>query len=165
FEDGGEALAYFFDSGIIIRGLLAVWRSSGEERFLEIACQAGRALHRHFSADGRFHPILRLPDLTPLPYEQRWSRSPGCYQLKVALAWAELAAECGDPRFTGWYEELLADSLRCHDQFLTEIDEREKRMELMVAKLVTLGVPVTLAQVQALAGNAPLIPARHRAAV
>ncbi len=36
------------------------------------------------------------------------------------------------------------------------ITEREKRMELMVAKLVTLGVPVTLAQVQALAGNAPL---------
>jgi len=34
--------------------------------------------------------------------------------------------------------------------------EREKRMELMVARLVGLGVPVTLAQVQSLAGTAPL---------
>lgn len=36
------------------------------------------------------------------------------------------------------------------------VTEREKRMELMVQKLVGLGVPVTLAQVQAMAGTAPL---------
>ncbi len=36
------------------------------------------------------------------------------------------------------------------------VTEREKRMELMVQKLVGLGVPVTLAQVQSFAGNAPL---------
>lgn len=36
------------------------------------------------------------------------------------------------------------------------IDERSKRMELMVQKLVAQGVPVTVEQVQALAGDAPL---------
>jgi predicted metal-dependent phosphoesterase TrpH len=36
------------------------------------------------------------------------------------------------------------------------ITEREKRMELMVQKLVGQGVPVTVAQVQSLAGDAPL---------
>lgn len=36
------------------------------------------------------------------------------------------------------------------------IDERSKRMELMVNKLVAMGVPVTMAQVSALAGDAPL---------
>lgn len=36
------------------------------------------------------------------------------------------------------------------------VHERARRMERMVERLVALGVPVTLAQVQALAGDAPL---------
>lgn len=36
------------------------------------------------------------------------------------------------------------------------VDERNKRMEQMVKKLVTIGIPVSMNQVSALAGNAPL---------
>ncbi len=133
FEHGGEALAYFFDTGIIIRGLLAVWRATGDERLLNVAASAGRSLYRHFASRGCFHPILRLPELIPLPYEPQWSRSPGCYQLKVALAWLELAEASGDSRFCAWYEELLQNSLRGHDCFLTGTDDRNKRMDRLHA--------------------------------
>ena len=43
-----------------------------------------------FRADGAIHPILALPEKRPLAYETSWSRSPGCYQLKAAMAWHEL---------------------------------------------------------------------------
>ena len=129
FEDGGEALGYFFDTGIIIRGLLSVWRLTGDEHLLTVATRAGEALYRHFRAGEHFHPILQLPAMTPTAHEPRWSRSPGCYQLKVALAWAELAEARGDARFRDWYEELLASSLACHDRFLVEVEDSEKRMD------------------------------------
>lgn len=133
FEDGGEALGYFFDSGIIIRGLLAAWRASGDKRFRDLAREAGETTRIHFFARGHYHPILRLPSLAPLPYEPRWSRGPGCYQLKVALAWYELYEEFADPRYLAWYEELAAWSLGCHQTFLTEVEDREKRMDRLHA--------------------------------
>jgi hypothetical protein len=133
FEDGGEALGYFFDSGIIIRGLLAVWRLTGEEHLRTLACEAGETTRVHFSARGHYHPILRLPSLEALPYTAQWSRGPGCYQLKVALAWYELYEELGDERFLAWYEELAAWAMDRHRTFLTEVTERPKRMDRLHA--------------------------------
>lgn len=133
FEHGGEPLAYFFDTGIIIRGLLAVWRTTGDRRLLEVAASAGRSLYRHFAAGEQFHPILQLPERKPLPYEAQWSRAPGCYQLKVALAWLELADACGEAQFAEWYEQLLDISLRSHESFLAEVEDRHKRMDRLHA--------------------------------
>lgn len=133
FEPGGEPLAYFFDTGIIVRGLLAVWRTTGEERLLEVAASAGRSLYRHFADGERFHPILQLPERTPLASEARWSRAPGCYQLKAALAWLELADACGEPRLAEWYEQLLNLSLASHESFLAEVEERRDRMDRLHA--------------------------------
>jgi hypothetical protein len=54
-------LAYFFDSGIIIRSLLAVWRETREDRLLEVATAAAHGMSAFWS--GRdYHPILTLPD-------------------------------------------------------------------------------------------------------
>jgi len=116
---GGERLAYFFDSGIIVRGLLSLWRATGDSEFLDAARKCGRCMARDFSApDGQYHPILRLPGKTPLERECRWSRSPGCYQLKAALAWHELFEETGESEFARWYDSLLRQALETHDSFL-----------------------------------------------
>ncbi|OYW11832.1 MAG: hypothetical protein B7X34_02590, partial [Acidobacteriia bacterium 12-62-4] len=79
--------AYFFDCGIIIRGLLTVYRMTGEARWLDRAREIGLFMGRAFRANGTCHPILSLPSLEPWPYEKRWSREPGCLQLKSAMAW------------------------------------------------------------------------------
>lgn len=133
FEHGGEALAYFFDTGIIIRGLLAVWRVTGEEELLDVAAAAGRALYRHFARRDHFHPILQLPDLSPLAWEPQWSRSPGCYQLKAALAWLELAEACHDTQFAAWYEQLLKAGMLHQGNFLTEVEDPNRRMDRLHA--------------------------------
>ena len=51
-----------------------------------------RAFHglRFSGRRRRFHPVISLPEKQPLPYEPRWSRRPGCYQLKSALAWHDI---------------------------------------------------------------------------
>jgi hypothetical protein len=113
-----DDLAYFFDSGIIARGFLALWRRTRDARYLDSACQAGHSMRTHFHAGDRIHPILQLPSLTPLPYGAQWSRGPGCYQLKSALAWWDLHQATGDARFRQWYEEALASALASHDSFL-----------------------------------------------
>jgi hypothetical protein len=116
--DAPEPLAYFFDSGIIVRGLLALWRATGDKRYLEGAREGGASMGRYFRSGGRIHPILQLPDMQPLPYTDQWSRGPGCYQLKAAMAWSDLHRITGESRFREWYEAALASALQSHADFL-----------------------------------------------
>ena len=65
-----------------------------------------------------------------LDYEPcAWSRSPGCYQLKSALAWRDPAEEGGERL----YESVLAYSLATHESFLTAEPDREKLMDRLHA--------------------------------
>jgi hypothetical protein len=107
FEVASE-LAYFFDVGIIVRGLL----STGE--FRDRAREGAMSLALDFIGDGAFHPIIHLPDKQPLDYERQWSRSPGCYQLKSALAWLGI----GDQHGSRMFDAALASALRTHEKFL-----------------------------------------------
>lgn len=103
-------LAYFFDVGIIARGLLA----TGAEEFRVRAREAGLSLAFDFIGEGAFHPIVTLPDKQPLHYEKQWSRSPGCYQLKSASAWLGI----GDEQAARLFDAALAAALRTHEAFL-----------------------------------------------
>ena len=133
-EQQTEPHAYFFDCGIIVRGLLALWRVDRHPQWLEIAKACGLAMGRDFAdGHGNFHSILHLPDKSPLPREDRWSRSPGCYQLKSAMAWQELFEETGDARFKDWYHAALATSLRTHAEFLPGAEEENQVMDRLHA--------------------------------
>jgi len=126
FEVKGEGseFSYFFDIGIIVRGLLALWRRSGEPELLSMAVKCGNSLAADFQGDGEFHPIITLPDKKPLPHvKDRWSRSSGCYQLKAALAWRELFEATGNNHYNLLYRKLLRSSLETHETFLPGIEE------------------------------------------
>jgi hypothetical protein len=132
----GEPLrpAYFFDCGIIVRGLLAAWRASGKLDFLLIAREIGLAMGRDFwSAAGQLHPIIDLPGKQPRPYEKRWSREPGCLQLKSALAWADLARLFPGEAFEAWFEKALRNALDTHHTFLPGSDDELKVMDRLHA--------------------------------
>ena len=118
-------LAYFFDLGIIVRGLLAVGRATGEQEFFDRARETALSMAFDFMGESGFHPVISLPDKQALPYETRWSRSPGCYQLKAALAWLEV----GDEHATKLYESALAYALATHEAFLYVEADREKQMD------------------------------------
>jgi hypothetical protein len=134
FELGTPAFAYFFDSGIIVRGLLAAWRSLKDPRYLRTAEAVGRHMLLDHAGPDDFHPILALPDKQPVPRDPlSWSRSPGCYQLKSAMAWHDLAQETGDASFTAAYERILDDSLRTYADFLPGHPDRQKVMDRLHA--------------------------------
>ncbi len=132
FEPGSDR-AYFFDIGIIVRGLLAVWRATGEEEFRARAQEAALSMAFDFLGEGVFHPVISLPDKQPLPPEphhaSRWSRKPGCYQLKAALAWREM----GDAHAAQVFDAAVASALANHEQFLAEETDREKLMDRLHA--------------------------------
>jgi len=128
FEPGSDR-AYFFDIGIIVRGLLAVWRATGEEEFRTRAQEATLSLAFDFLGDGSFHPVISLPDKQPFPEEPRWSRKPGCYQLKAALAWREI----GDPHARQLFDDAVAFALTNHEQFLQEESDRQNVMDRLHA--------------------------------
>ncbi|HUA85781.1 MAG TPA: hypothetical protein VMB85_18100 [Bryobacteraceae bacterium] len=121
-------LAYFFDAGIIARGLLSVARATGDDSFRDAARDAALSLAFDFLGENAFHPIISLPEKQPLGYEPRWSRSPGCYQLKAALAWREI----GDADANRLFESALGQALATHQNFLDEPD-REKLMDRLHA--------------------------------
>ena len=108
FELDPPAFTYFFDCGIVVRGLLAAWRATGDSECLSTAAAIGRAMAADFrAADGSLHPILRLPSKRPAARDPlRWSHSDGCYQLKSAMAWWDLAEATGDETFREPYEHI-----------------------------------------------------------
>lgn len=111
-------LAYFFDSGIIVRGLLTLWRVMPEGEWLDAAVAAGRSMMRDFLDVDVVHPVVSLPSRKPMPHAGNWSRNPGCYQLKAALAWHDLYEVTADRAFLEAYERVLARSLETHLNFL-----------------------------------------------
>jgi len=131
--DQPTPLAYFFDCGIIVRGLLAAWRATGDQEFLDTAVASGRSMIADFQARSVIHPILLLPDKRPLAYEPKWSASPGCYQLKSAMAWQELLEATGEQRFGTAYETALDGALEAAPAFLPGVVNREKVMDRLHA--------------------------------
>jgi hypothetical protein len=70
-------------------------------------------------ADGEYHPVLTVPEKQPAARDPlRWSRCPGCYQLKAALAWRDLYEITGEPRFQEAYDRLLESSVDGFRTFL-----------------------------------------------
>jgi hypothetical protein len=132
------ALAYFFDCGIIVRGLLAAWRVSKEDHLRDTAIAAGRAMAADFRSPDAIHPILALPNKKPLPYEPRWSAMPGCYQLKSAMAWYELFETTGEMEFLRAYETAVESALRNEHDFLPGASSRELVMDRLHAYLYFL---------------------------
>jgi len=132
-SDESDHLGYFFDTGIIIRGLLAVWRVTKEDRLLERAVEAAQSMLSVFRSDDGYHPILALPEREPLPRESHWSRETGCYQTKSALAWWEVAEITGDKAMRDAYLESIAEALRTHRDFLPGTGERLRIMDRLHA--------------------------------
>lgn len=140
FEIDPPAPTYFFDCGIVVRGLVSVWRATADAEFLDVAAALGQSMVRDFaSPDGTFHPVLSLPDKRPLkPDAGRWSRSPGCYQLKAAMAWRDLLEATADDHFREPYERVLEYSLGACGGFLPGHAERPKVMDRLHAFLYFL---------------------------
>lgn len=125
-------LAYFFDSGIIIRSLIALWQETREDRLIEISTEAARGMSAFWT--GRdYHAILSLPDKLPLPRTAQWSTAPGCYQTKSALAWWELAEITGDERLRQDYLNLIESGIHTYRGFLAGANERLKIMDRLHA--------------------------------
>lgn len=131
--DGQPGFAYFFDCGIILRGLLAVWRATSDAAFLERAKDTALSMAFDFLGDTVFHPILQLPEKRPLPYEVRWARSPGCYQLKSALAWHDLAEATGETKLRVPYEKVVSYALANQAAFLPGEENLERVMDRLHA--------------------------------
>src|SRR6185436_18909050 len=105
-------------------------RATGRDEFLEVAVEIGNAMARDFAAAGDYHPILALPDKQPVERDPlRWSRAPGCYQLKAAMAWWDLQEATGDHRFRQFYDDLLETLLRTYDSFLPGHPQQEQVMD------------------------------------
>ena len=128
FEPGSDR-AYFFDIGIIIRGLLAAARATGDSIFKELAKTAALSLAFDFLGENEFAPVISLPQKQAPPYEPRWSRMPGCYQLKSAVAWKEVGEEHGDRMF----HVALGSALATHESFLPGEEDRERVMDRLHA--------------------------------
>lgn len=147
-------LAYFFDVGIIARGLLA----TGEPEFRERVNQAALSLAFDFLGDGVFHPVIALPDKQPLEYLPNWSRNPGCYQLKSATAWLGL----GDGHAARMFDTALAAALATHESFLPGDADLDRVMDRLHAYCYFLEALLCADSVPALANGIARVTALLR---
>ncbi len=140
--DAPQPLTYFFDCGIIVRGLLALGRVTGALEYVDVAVQAGESMMSDFAAGDTWHPILELPGKYPLTWTTQWSRRPGCYQLKSALGWRDLHIATGDDKFERFYELAVRKTLATRDEFLPA-ESRERTMDRLHAYCYFLEALVT----------------------
>ena len=132
-EDGTHTLAYFFDTGIILRGLNAAARAdAGLARTALVTAGAQGMLRRH-GAGARIAPVIELPHCRPLALEPRWSRLPGCYQLKSALAWREVSEQTGQEALAQAWADTLAAAIASHESFLPGAEEPARVMDRLHA--------------------------------
>jgi hypothetical protein len=131
--NGASRFAYFFDCGIIVRGLLSAWRVTGDIEFRDAAIAGGRAMLADFPGPQGIHPIIALPEKNPLAWAPRWSASPGCYQLKSALAWHELFEVTGESAFLRGYESALEAALENEREFLPGDPDQARIMDRLHA--------------------------------
>ncbi len=139
-QESQGGFSYFFDCGIVVRGLLVAWRNTQNAEFLRVAIAIGEAMAADFAShDGEYHPILTLPEKLPVERDPaRWSRVPGCYQLKSALAWWDLSEATGQSRFGALYARMLETSLRHYGSFLPGHPDRLKVVDRLHAFLYFL---------------------------
>lgn len=128
-----EQLSCFFDNGIIARALLRLWRATGEPRYRRTAELCAESMERDFVNSHDIHPVLALPSKQPLPRDGRWSRSSGCYQLKSALAWLEVAAAGGEQRLNALFDRACEFALGTHSSFLDAAPDDRARMDRLHA--------------------------------
>ena len=134
FELGASGrYSYFFDCGIIARSLLWLYRLTNEPRYRTTARKIGISMERDFSSLTAFHPIVLLPCKSPAPYEIWWSKMPGSFQLKAALAWRDLGEEFGDTHFLNLYERMLAFSLEHYSETLDNETDEVRKMDRLHA--------------------------------
>jgi hypothetical protein len=131
-RNGHPLRSYFFDTGIIVRALLALWRETHDDRHLDAAVRGGFAM-REFVDGSVIHPIVDLPGKSPLPHQPSWSRSPGCYQLKSAMAWNDLFTAAGEAAFATEYERAVETALASEAAFLPDPGGPEKTMDRLHA--------------------------------
>jgi hypothetical protein len=120
---------YFFDCGIIVRGLLAVWRLTREQRLLDIARAAAHGMIADFRTGEDYHPVIDLPSKKPLPRTGQWSRTPGCFQLKAALAWREVAEATGDNTLRDAWLDMMNSALLTHAGYLPGTEDKHTVMD------------------------------------
>lgn len=125
--------AYFFDCGIIVRGLLASWRATGEAELLGVARACGRTMGDAFLADGEIQPVLQLPLKRPTTPDGRWSSRPGCYQLKSALAWHDLSVPTGNKKYLSYYRFALEQAIKTERAFLPGDDDERRIVDRLHA--------------------------------
>ena len=134
FERGDNAdprasLAYFFDCGLIVRSLLDLWKATSDRAYLECAEKCGLAMSTKMSVvDGSFFPLYDVSANHPHSGSGTWSVEPGVYQLKVGLAFLELAEATGLGQFKSAMESLLKWSLRRQESFLGGDDDDSHRV-------------------------------------
>ena len=124
-------------------------------------------------ASGAIHPILRTPGKTLALCSPRWSASPGCYQLKSAMAWYDLFEIPEDRKFVNAYEAALTRRWRTTPIFFPASPNCEKVMDRLHAYCYFLeGLMPVLHLVQCAArvrardcNRAAALSARDRAAV
>jgi len=125
--------SYFFDCGIIARSLLWLYRITRQESYLARARDIGNSMYRDFKSLTAFHPIILLPCKSPAEYSLWWSKMPGGFQLKAALAWQDLGQELGEEKFFSYYERMLHFALEHYAETLDNEMEEPKKMDRLHA--------------------------------
>jgi UDP-N-acetylglucosamine 2-epimerase (non-hydrolysing) len=123
-----ESLAYSFDNGMIVNGLVNLYKVTGDNRYLDMAKRiASSLIDRMQTSDGLFSATFSLKEKKPLDDLRVWSRHPGSHHVKLAIGFLELYKITGDDKFLTSATRIRDAALHYqHDNGRFEVFGRER---------------------------------------
>lgn len=91
---------YVFDTGVIISGLVNVYRASNQDRFLKAAIKAADwIIEQAQKESGGFYPVYDLEKQSFIENDSEWSLCSGSYHTKVAIGLVNLYQATNDAKY------------------------------------------------------------------
>ena len=119
FENG---LAYVFDNGMVLYGLINLYNQTGEKIYLDAAKGIADFLLGMQNPDSLYQATYDIYKKKSLDEKGKWSLQPGSYHAKLALGLLEIGSILDDPKYRKSIERFCEQATKFQnqdDRFLT----------------------------------------------
>ena len=122
---------YAFDSGMILCGLMNLWKVTNEERYLSASIKVGNFLtDKMQKEDGSFFSYYVPSEDKRYDLEEKWSTQSGSYHAKIALGLIKLGRATGNDKYIDCAKKACLNAISYYSEGRFITNRKDKSTHL-----------------------------------